>query len=92
MSRRPKEMSGEEPGEIPAEMQLCRHAYQDGAKLSLRYTLSDGRFVGEIDIAARGGIAAMQMLAYDLLQVTSAWAEGEAAPETNAEPVMKGRA
>ncbi len=72
------------------EVRLCRHMHMDGSKLCLRYTLSDGAFVGEIDIAARGGIATMQTLAYDLLQVTSAWAEGDAAPETNVEPVMKG--
>jgi hypothetical protein len=79
-------MSDAEPG----EMRLCRHMHVDGVKLSLRYTMSDGSYVGEIDIAARGGMATMQTLAYDLLQVTSAWVEGDEAPETNAAPVMKG--
>ncbi|HUC16969.1 MAG TPA: hypothetical protein VMA37_04685 [Acetobacteraceae bacterium] len=74
------------------EMRLCRHMHVDGAKLSFRYTLSDGSFVGEIDIAARGGMTMMQMLAYDLLQVTSAWVESDETPETNAVPLMKGLA
>lgn len=74
------------------KMRLCRHVHVDGAKLSLRYTLSDGSFVGEIDIAARGGMTVMQMLAYDLFQVTSAWMEGDETPETNAAPLMRGLA
>jgi hypothetical protein len=72
------------------EMRLCRHLHVDGAKLALRYCLGDGTYVGEIDIAARGGMTMMQTLAYDLLQVTSAWAEGDEAPGTNEAPVMKG--
>ncbi|HUA76555.1 MAG TPA: hypothetical protein VMA86_02720 [Acetobacteraceae bacterium] len=76
--------------EEPGELQLRRHMYVNGATLSLRYCLSDGSYVGEIDIAARGGLATMQTLAYDLLQVTSAWTEGDEPPETNAAPVMKG--
>ncbi len=76
----------------PAGLRLCRHMHRDGAKLCFRYCLNDGTYIGEIDIAARGGSAMLQTLAYDLLQVTSAWAEGADAPETGEEPVMKGTA
>lgn len=62
-------------------LHLCRHMHSCGPKLCLRYTLSDGSYVGEIDIAAKGDAHVWQMLAYDLLAVTSAAAEGRAAPE-----------
>ncbi len=88
MSKRDRAGKGDQDrGE---EMRLRRHMHVDGARLSLRYCLSDGSYVGEIDIAARGGMTTMQTLAYDLLQVTSAWVEGCEVPETNEAPAMKG--
>lgn len=72
------------------EATLCRYVFADGSRLSFRYTLSTGEYVGEIDMTARGGADVWQMLAYDLLQITSAAAQGAAMPETNKEPVFKG--
>ncbi|MGH7084228.1 MAG: hypothetical protein ACREFN_04475 [Acetobacteraceae bacterium] len=70
-------------------LRLCRHMHTDGVRLCLRYCLSDGSYVGEIDIAAKGEAAVWQMLAYDLLSVTSAAAERRAVPEPgDGEPVM----
>lgn len=74
------------------EATLCRHVFTNGSHLSFRYTTSNGEYVGEIDMTARGGADVWQMLAYDLLQITSAAAQGAAVPETNKEPVFKGAA
>ncbi len=78
-----------EPGGADTTPRICRHVHCDGVRLCLRYTMSDGTYVGEIDMAACGGPATWQMLAYDLLQVTSAAAQGERWPEPGAEPVMR---
>jgi len=62
---------------MPADgVRLCRHMHACGPRLCLRYTLSDGSYVGEIDMAAKGDAHIWQTLAYDLLAVTSAVAEG----------------
>jgi len=71
---------------------LCRHIHSDGVKLCLRYTLRDGSYVGEIDMAVRGDAGVWQTLAYDLLQVTSAAAQGEVVQPPEGEPVMRGMA
>ena len=85
-------MPGPKP-EAPAcgvdTLRLCRHVHSDGVRLCLRYTMSDGTYVGEIDMAAAGGPTMWQTLAYDLLQMTRATAQGEAWPETGAKPVMR---
>ncbi|MGH7049084.1 MAG: hypothetical protein ACREE5_00325 [Acetobacteraceae bacterium] len=66
-------------------LRLCRHMHTDGVRLCLRYTLSDGSYVGEIDMVAKGEAAVWQTLAYDLLSVTSAAAERRAVPEPGEE-------
>ena len=73
------------------ERTLCRHEHMRGGGLSLRYTLSDGTYVGEIEMRAWGGAEMWQTLAYDLLQLMSAAAHGAAsAPEPGEAPVMRG--
>lgn len=74
------------------EATLCRYVFADGSRLSFRYSLSNGEYVGEISMTARGDASVWQMLAYDLLQLTSAAALGTAVPEPNKEPVFKGTA
>lgn len=66
-------------------LRLCRHMHSCGPKLCLRYALSDGTYVGEIDIAVAGDAHVWQMLAYDLLAVTSAAVEGRAAAQPGEE-------
>ncbi|MGH7102651.1 MAG: hypothetical protein ACREFJ_09660 [Acetobacteraceae bacterium] len=66
-------------------LRLCRHMHTRGSELCLRYTLSDGSYVGEINIACPGDAHAWQMLAYDLLAVTSAAADWRTPPEPGEE-------
>lgn len=73
-----------------AVTRLCRHVHLNGCTLSLRYTLSDGTYVGEIDVTAAGGAEVWQMLGYDLMQVTSACAQGEAPPAPGSDSVLHG--
>ena len=77
------------PDDADTMPRICRHVHCDGVRICLRYTMSDGTYVGEIDMAAAGGPTMWQTLAYDLLQMTRATAQGEAWPETGAKPVMR---
>lgn len=66
-------------------LRLCRHMHTRGPELCLRYSLSDGQYVGEITIACAGDAHAWQTLAYDLLAVTSALVERRAPGEPGEE-------